>query len=377
MTKVGRERPWRVRVRRSRHLVLYWSNGKLVIRNYATSAVAEATPFICRLLDCCGGWTTLRDLGAALGLGPSRLLLQVIQRLRVHSFLQQADKPIDPREGAMRALDQWNPEAGLFHTATKHVRYWSPQEAARRWRVRANDPMPSPVKSYRGASRIKLPPVGAGEFATLARERRTWRRFSAAPVAVNELASLLGLSVGVQKWVRVGRRNLPLKTSPSGGARHPIEAYIVVRNVRGLAKGLYHYHAGQHAMERLGRAPSADRLASYMPASRHFLGASAFVFFTAVLQRQLWRYPYSRAYRAALIEVGHVGQTFCLAAAALKLAPFSLMGLVDALIERDLGIDGITETVLYAAGVGRPPTGSTWAPRSRGTLPVRPNPRLK
>ena len=79
---------------------------------------------------------------------------------------------------------------------------------------------------------------------------------------------------------------------------------------------------------------------------------------------------------AALIEAGHVCQTFCLAAAALKLAPFSLMGLADALIERDLGIDGITETVLYAAGVGRPPAGTSWAPRPRGTLPVRPNPRV-
>lgn len=366
-----------MRVRRSPHLVLYWSYGRLVVRNYATSAVAEATPFICRLLDCCPEWRTVDDIRAALGVGPSPLLLQLIQRLRARSFLQQAGPPLDPREQAMAALDQWNPEAGFFHTATKHVRYWSPQESARRWRLRADDPMPSPVKSYRGASRIKLPPVGGGEFTTLARERRTWRRFSPAPIAVDELASLLGLSVGVQKWVRVGRREVSLKTSPSGGARHPVEAYVVVRNVRGLAKGLYHYHAGQHAMERLGRAPSAQRLASYMPASGHFLGASAFVFFTAVLERQLWRYPYSRAYRAALIEAGHVGQTFCLAATALKLAPFSLMGLVDALIERDLGIDGITETVLYAAGVGRPPTGSTWAPRSRGTLPVRPNPRLK
>ena len=376
MSEVGK-RPRRIRVRRSPHLVLYWRNGALVVRNYATSAMAEATPFICHLLDCCAEWTTVDDIQAAMGIGPSPRLLQLIERLRARTFLQQADQPIDPREGAMRALDQWNPEAGFFHTATKHVRYWSPQVAARHWRARADDPMPSPLKSYRGASRIKLAPVGDGEFATLARERRTWRRFSSAPVAVNELASVLGLSVGVQKWVRVGGRNLPLKTSPSGGARHPIEAYVVVRNVRGLAKGLYHYHAGQHAMERLGRAPSAARLASYMPASEYFLGASALVFFTAVLERQLWRYPYSRAYRAALIEAGHVGQTFCLAATALKLAPFSLMGLVDALIERDLGIDGISETVLYAAGVGRPPTGSTWAPRSRGTLPVRPNPRMK
>jgi SagB-type dehydrogenase family enzyme len=114
-----------------------------------------------------------------------------------------------------------------------------------------------------------------------------------------------------------------------------------------------------------------------MPASGHFVKASALVFLTAVLERQLWRYPYSRAYRAALIEAGHVCQTFCLAATELRLAPFSLMGLVDDLIERDLGIDGITETVLYAAGVGRPPARTTWAPRARGTLPVKTNPRMR
>jgi len=52
------------------------------------------------------------------------------------------------------------------------------------------------------------------------------------------------------------------------------------------------------------------------------------------------------------------------------------MGLADSLIEQDLGLDGISESVLYAAGVGRPPRGSTWAPlgpRTRGNLRARPN----
>ncbi len=374
---MGGERGRGKRVRRSPHLVLYWRNGKLILRNYATSALVEATPLTCRLLDACAEWTAVDDLGIALGMGAAPMLPRLIQQLCDRSFLQRAGQPLDPRERAMGSLDPWNPEAGFFHTATKHVRFWSPQVAGRHWRARANDPMPPPLKAYRGVSTIDLPSVDGGSFAALARERRTWRRFSSMPVGSGELATLLGLSVGVQKWVRVGRRRLPLKTSPSGGARHPVEAYVTVRHVEGLSAGLYHYHAGRHALERLGRAPSPARLKSYMPASGHFVKASALVFFTAVLERQLWRYPYSRAYRAALIEAGHVCQTFCLAATELRLAPFSLMGLVDDLIERDLGIDGITETVLYAAGVGRRPAGSTWAPRARGTLPVRPNPRLK
>ena len=69
---------------------------------------------------------------------------------------------------------------------------------------------------------------------------------------------------------------------------------------------------------------------------------------------------------------GHVCQTFLLTATRLGLAPFSVMALADSLIEQDLGIDGISESVLYAAGVGRPPRGAAWAP-----LPKGPNPKLR
>ena len=96
------------------------------------------------------------------------------------------------------------------------------------------------------------------------------------------------------------------------------------------------------------------------------------VFFTSIFARILWRYPYARAYRAALIESGHVCQTFLLAATSLGLAPFSVMALADSVIERDLGIDGIRESVLYAAGVGRPPRGVAWAPLAQGLEPETP-----
>ena len=56
-----------------------------------------------------------------------------------------------------------------------------------------------------------------------------------------------------------------------------------------------------------------------------------------------------------LLEAGHVCQTFCLAATWLGLAPFCSMALADAAIEKALGLDGVSESVLYAAGVGRRP----------------------
>ena len=119
------------------------------------------------------------------------------------------------------------------------------------------------------------------------------------------------------------------------------------------------------------------RVRAWMPRSEYFAKAAFVILLTAVFERQLWRYPYARAYRAALAEAGHVCQTFCLTATWLGLAPFCLMGLADDEIERDLGIDGITESVLYAAGAGVRPHGVTWAPTTRGSLKARPNPAFR
>ena len=52
-----------------------------------------------------------------------------------------------------------------------------------------------------------------------------------------------------------------LKTSPSGGARHPTEVYPVVLRVDGVEPGLYHYSVKNHGLELLrGRA---NRLATF------------------------------------------------------------------------------------------------------------------
>ncbi len=83
---------------------------------------------------------------------------------------------------------------------------------------------------------------------------------------------------------------------------------------------------------------------------------------TAVFARTQWKYPGSRAYRVVLIDAGHVCQTFCLAATWLGLAPFCTMALSDSAVEKDLGIDGVRESAIYAAGVGVPPEGADWAP---------------
>jgi SagB-type dehydrogenase family enzyme len=182
-------------------------------------------------------------------------------------------------------------------------------------------------------------------------------------VTLAALGSLLDLSSRVQYWVDVpGVGRLPMKTYPSGGAQHPLEVYVLARKVEGLTAGLYHYAADAHRLERLRAGATSRQLRTYLPGQPWFGSASALLIITAVFPRMQWKYEFARAYRAVLTESGHLGQNLCLAATWLGLAPFCTMALADSLIERDLGIDGVAESVLYAAGVGSKPDGAVWAP---------------
>jgi SagB-type dehydrogenase family enzyme len=375
---VKRRRPrGELRVRRSPHLVVYWRRGVLVAYNFAARSLTQLAPRACELLNACDEWTRLSDL-AATGIVPGATFAATIDRMTELMLLERSDRPRDPRAAAMDALANWNPHVGFFHSATCDVRYTSARAATKHFRAKlTQSPPPAAVKRYRHAETIDLAPAPSDGFSSILQARRTWRRYSSQPVTRDELGTILALTAGVQQWVAADGIDIPLKTSPSGGARHSIECYVVVRDVRNLKRGIYHYAPDRHALERIGGRPSASRLRAYLPGSEYFANASALVFFTAMFERLLWRYAYARAYRAALIESGHVCQTFCLTATKLGLAPFSVMALADSLIEKDLGIDGITEAVLYAAGVGRPPRGSRGASRPTGpNPPTRPNPRV-
>ena len=100
----------------------------------------------------------------------------------------------------------------------------------------------------------------------------------------------------------------------------------------------------------------------YLNGQDYFGNAAAVVLMTAVFARTQWKYPGSRAYRVVLIDAGHLCQTFCLAATWLGLAPFCTMALQRSQVEKDLGIDGVRESAIYAAGVGVPQEGVEWAP---------------
>jgi SagB-type dehydrogenase family enzyme len=178
-----------------------------------------------------------------------------------------------------------------------------------------------------------------------------------------ELSTLLGLTWGTQKWMQV-REDLAfrLKTSPSGGACHSLEVYVAAARVKGLDPGLYWYSPDEHALAPLNRAWEPSRWPDALGGQEWTANASAVFLVTSVFSRVQWKYKSARAYRTVLLEAGHFCQTFCLVATWLKLAPFCTAAFADSRIERLLRVDGLSESMLYAMGVGTRPAGATSAP---------------
>ncbi len=249
----------------------------------------------------------------------------------------------------------WTPEAAFFHFGTRGGTYPAdPRDQDVDLRAKAAQaPPPLPTKATAGR-RTSLPaPEPLGAFTDILKARRTWRNFSDEPVSAAALATLLQLTWGVQRWGTVaGQGRVALKTSPSGGARHPIEAYVLAANVQGLRPRAYHYDAAVHALVDLRRRVSASLIVRLLANQDYYRGAAAVIVMTAVFARSMWKYPSSRAYRTILADAGHLGQTFCLTATALGLAPFETMAFREADVERLLRIDSVTECAMYIVGVG-------------------------
>jgi SagB-type dehydrogenase family enzyme len=253
----------------------------------------------------------------------------------------------------------WLPD-GSFHFSTKDVAFIRDDLSFDRWKAMLpNTPSPKIFKTVKGA-KTTLPPVlisPDSEFVRVLKTRKTHRRFAKQQVTLEALSQLLSLVWGVTGYLHSPRfGKLLLKTSPSGGARHPGEVYVMALRIKGLRRGLYHYHPAHHHLKRISTNATRDRAWLYCARQDYVRNAAALFVMTAVFRRTMWKYRMSRAYRVVLLDAGHLCQTFCLVATWLGLAPFCTAALKDTLIEEDLGIDGIRESVLYLAGVGLPAT---------------------
>jgi len=209
---------------------------------------------------------------------------------------------------------------------------------------------PDLYKSYPGSARIVLPEARLDEGRPTARtiaDRRSTRAYSDQPLKLEELSHVLFLMTGISadRWGNARR------TAPSSGALYPIETYVVVHNVDGVERGVYHYAIRDHALEQVRAGDFREQVVD-QGIEQGFLGeCGAVVFLTQILQRMRPKYQ-DRSYRYGLLEAGHIGENGYLAAVSLGLGACGVGAFMDDQINGMIGVDGVEEAAVYMLAVG-------------------------
>ncbi|HVL66352.1 MAG TPA: SagB/ThcOx family dehydrogenase [Vicinamibacterales bacterium] len=352
--------------RRASSLIAVWSGDQLVVRNYVCGTAIPQTAVVSRLLAALTSWRTFDDLCRACSDVDGASVRAALDELVAHRIVDSSSAPTPPLERGLTGWPSWGHAAAFFHFDTKDVPF-AGHSAAPEWHFRWQ--LEPPPRRPRREGSLALPAFRTeGELEEVLLARRSWRRFGERPLGLQAVASLLGLTWANQLWMhpREGM-SFPLKTSPSGGACHSLEVYVVARGVEDLEPGVYAYDPDAHALAKHGGAWSDSQLAEALGGQEWTTRAAAVFLITAVFARVQWKYKFGRAYRVVLLEAGHFCQTFCLVATKLGLAPFCTAAMADSTIECALGIDGVSESIVYAMGVGHRPQGVSWAPWPHST----------
>lgn len=301
-------------------------------------------------------WKSSFKGGMAIGVGV--LVIAVISVMAKWSLLQtdlrgphpavrQPGKRIAGEEQVRRDFEM----AMQYHQKTKHTY----AELVRRTGGLDWARPPSVFKEYPQALLVKL--STDFDFDSISVEEAIEMgpyagSFSTASITEEELSRLLHHTNGVTRTLRYPGLTYYLRAAPSAGALYPTVIYLVVNNVEGLRKGIYHYSVKEHGLHLLREGDFAEQLASWCDNPMLIREASVVFVMSTIFNRTKWKYR-ERGYRYVLLDTGHVAGNLKLVAGALGLASYPIDTFVDDKIHGLLEIDGLKEAVVYITAVGR------------------------
>lgn len=255
-----------------------------------------------------------------------------------------------------------------YHNATKHS--WQSVRASRHFLDFANQPLPykiysslEPLPLLADLPTSSLPALeaitGAGQ-----EPNGQWEPDLAT------LAQLCLCSNGITKKRRYpGGGEMCYRAAACTGALYHIELYVVCAELPGLAAGVYHYGAHDHALRCLRAGDFRDVLVEASGAESAVDQAAAIVICTSTFWRNAWKYQ-ERAYRHCFWDGGVVLANLLAVAAAAELPAKVVLGFADEPVNRLLDLDPGKEAAISLVALGRtsqaspppPPAGSLGLP---------------
>ncbi|MDO9597779.1 MAG: nitroreductase family protein [Azoarcus sp.] len=184
------------------------------------------------------------------------------------------------------------------------------------------DAQPAPFRHYTGAPAVFLTLLDEvvladvdgtdplAQVQSIPFDRQALPRRPQAP-GLASIGVLLQLSLGITAWKTLGPDRWAVRANPSSGNLHPVEAWLITRGVPGLADGVHHYRADDHALECRAldiQPPPSSSSPSSAPQLRIALSTA--------MWREAWKYG-ERGFRYCQLDVGHAVGALAHAAALL------------------------------------------------------------
>lgn len=231
--------------------------------------------------------------------------------------------------------------AKVFHASTKHSKkILDPNMYRSRKLINSEnfrETISLPEKSYPAAPQKVLPKIDNHKNDLT---KAIYNRKSQVSCAIEKKIDLSTLSYLC--WSMYGKNKNGTRNSPSGGALYPCELYVISLNTE-LEKGVYHYRPSLHVLEKVKHC--IPNIEEYIMLSNGFEATSVIFVTSIIFDRTIFKYG-DRGYRYALLEAGAMGQNLSLMATNLKLTATTFGGSSDTELEKVLGLDGISETVI-------------------------------
>lgn len=305
------------------------------------------------------------------GIPESRILELATRGLVVLKDPEPGLAELSARDELVRQVD-WNRYAQQSHFLTK----WSDkvlEEAEKKrldwerpssfteFEARYGDAPPAVQTPSECLTTVDLPLVKRREkLFRLLKRRRTTRTFDREKnLSIEDLSVVLRYSFGIHGYLKMSNSLTILKkTSPSGGALHPIDIYALVSRVDGLETGVYHYNPAEHALSLLDRVAIADAQPAALQSVANQAGfshAHVMFFLVARYGRHFWKYrKHQKGYKVVTMDAAHLSQTLYLVCTELGLGAYVTAAINDKYIEELLGVDDVNDGIVAVCGAGIP-----------------------
>ena len=292
-------------------------------------------------------------------------------------------------DGAYRAQG-WHAPAAVAHMAGRWEGIDGPKTMAEQdvdtneglLRQHGQPPPPqSAAPDQESDTGIALPPILRDEFDALLDTRATCRNYdTAASVPLDVFSQLMARVFGARGFGHPAPGfDVIKRTSPSGGALHPTECFLIVQRVEGIAPGLYRYRLDGHALESVTariappqpgdagtralddstapRAWTVEELHAFariaVAGQDFFADAPVLCVLAPRFNRNYWKYRnHAKSYRVCVLDVGHLSQTLQLCATQAGLGPFVTGAINEVDLERAFGMVGYEQSPLVVCGFG-------------------------